>query len=293
MNALFLGKIEEPTPSKSNWQSYFYVSLFLLNCVMIGISNSTPFVYLFVVLQGLFFVGLLELTHQSVHRNFVTNRLVNEIIGTLAAAIVGFNLIGYRYFHLEHHRHTCDKDDPEGILYKHSPSTRWSLLSAPIAHIWVAYNINGLAKKFVPASKSSEWLRNRAILAVVICAGACLALVNISLFIYLYFLPLCLFSYMDSFFSQAEHYGAPVRESTEKTNVATVTYDIQVPLVLSHVMLNRNLHRVHHVWPRTRWYEAPSRLEGLGRNDAGRVMSLGQFIVLWFKNGPRLWVENS
>jgi len=284
--------IEEPSPSKSNWQSYLYILLFVMNSLLIVVCDDKPFVYFFVVLQGMFFVGLLELTHQSVHRNFVTNRRVNEFIGMFAASLVGFNLVGYRHFHLEHHRHTCDDDDPEGLLYIHSPSTRWSLLTAPIAHLWVAFNINSLARRFVPVSKYSEWRRNRLYLVVMLGGAGLFAFADISLFLKVYLVPLCLFAYMDSFFSQAEHYDALVRKTSEKVDVASVTYDIQVPLLLSHLMLNRNLHRVHHVWPRTRWFEAPARIEALNKGETGRVMTLPEFIVKWFKQGPRLWVKS-
>ncbi len=285
------GVIEEPSPSKSNWQSYLYILLFAMNCSLIVVFNSQPFVYLFVVLQGLFFVGLLELTHQSVHRNFVTNRRVNEFIGMFAASFVGFNLVGYRHFHLEHHRHTCDDDDPEGLLYIHSPSTRWSLLTAPIAHLWVAFSINNLAKRFVPVSKIAEWRRNRLYLVVMLGVGGLFVFADLSLFLKVYVVPLCLFAYMDSFFSQAEHYDALVRKTSEKVDVASVTFDIQVPLLLSHLMLNRNLHRVHHVWPRTRWFEAPARIEILNKGETERVMTLFEFVLKWFKQGPRLWVK--
>lgn len=284
--------IEEPSPSTSNWQSYLYIMLFVMNSVMIVFGEGSSFVYLLVLLQGMFFVGLLELTHQSVHRNFVTNRTVNEVIGTFAASLVGFNLIAYRYFHLEHHRHTCDDDDPEGVLYIHSPTTRWSLLSAPVAHVWVAFSINGLAKRFVPKVKSPELLKHKCVLMVVLGGICVLAFMNFALFLNLYLLPLCLFAYLDSFFSQAEHYDASVRKASERIDVATVTYDVQVPLILSHLMLNRNLHRVHHVWPRTRWFDAPSRVDSLNVRNEGRVWTFPAFVVHWFKSGPRLWIKS-
>ncbi len=292
MNTPITRPPNEPSPSKSNWQSYLYVGLFVLNSVLIVIGEGSPFVYLLVLLQGVFFVGLLELTHQSVHRNFITNRVINELIGAFAASLVGFNLMAYRYFHLEHHRHTCDDDDPEGLLYIHSPATRWSLLSAPVAHVWVAFSINGLAKRYVPAGKSTELLRNNMLLLFMFGGLGGLAWMDFSLFLTLYLLPLCLFAYLDSFFSQAEHYDASVRQVSEKVDIATVAYDVQVPLVLSHLMLNRNLHRVHHVWPRTRWFEAPSRLGALGIRNEGRVKTFSEFVIHWFRNGPRLWIKS-
>ncbi|HVK98900.1 MAG TPA: fatty acid desaturase, partial [Dongiaceae bacterium] len=284
--------LKEPAPSKRDAPSYLYVSGFVANSVAITVcvlSGNVGWSVPLMVIQGFFFMGLLELLHQAVHRNFVTGRTGNEILGTLAGALIGYNMVTYRYFHLVHHRHTCDQADPEGLLYAHSPHTRWSALGAPIAQAWVAFSINQLADRYVTAERRREWQRCRWIVLLVMAALASLAIAFPSVFIAVYLVPFCLFAWMDFFFSQAEHYGAPIRSEGERVDVATVSYDIRIPVWLSHLMLNRNLHRVHHVWPRTRWFDAPARLSQLDEQRPGRVRSLPIFLTEWMRAGPRLW----
>lgn len=279
-----------PTPSWSDVPSWIYLGLFLLNSVLILVN---PWILLnvpLIVVQGFFFVGLLEMTHQCVHHAFIArSRRANEMVGLVAASLIGINMVTYRYFHLHHHRHTCDQEDPEGHLYADSPRTRWFFLAAPIAHLYVAFGINGLASQYVPARKRGEWQRARLMVAAVILLLATVAVWNPPFFLQGYLLPLCLFAWFDFLFSQAEHYGAAVREVDQQCNVASVSYDVTVPHWLSHLMLNRNLHRVHHVWPRTRWFEAPARLQELDTLQPGRVLSFSGFSQRWFAQGPRLW----
>lgn len=278
-----------PEFSAANWPSYLYVALFTLNTAAIVLLAGQWLCAPFALVQGFFMVGMLELTHQAVHRRFVVDSRFNEMLGSIAAALIGLNFIAYRYFHLEHHRHTCDEVDPEGVLYADSPHTRWFWLGAPIAHGVVAWRINGLATRYMPRSKRTEWLRANAVLALILVGLLVWAVWSPLTFALAWLVPVCVFAWIDFLFGQAEHYGAPVRGVEERTNVANVTLDVRMPLLLSSLMLNRNLHRVHHVWPRTRWYEAPRFLPLLDTSQPGRVVSLPQFGARWLAQGPRLW----
>jgi len=285
----------EQVPSTKNWPSYLYLGLFLVNSVVLAggsamLEWSSLWVLLpFMVIQGLFFMGMLELLHQAVHYNFVTNRRANDIIGSMCAALVGINLVAYRYFHLTHHRHTCDEEDPEGILYAQSPATRLMVLACPVEHAFVALQINRLASRYVPERKRAQWFRSRCVLALVLALIVGLAFWAPMTFVAAYFLPLCVFSWVDFFFSQAEHYDAKVRPVSESADVGKVSYDIVIPTLLSHLMLNRNLHAVHHVWPRTRWFEAPQRAAELKELQGDRSLSFVEFFTLWMQGGPRQW----
>lgn len=280
------------THTASDWQSYLYVSLIFVNSVLIGTVEWEVLLIPLVCLQSFFFVGLLELTHQSVHRNFVNNRFLNEVFGTLAAALIGINLVAYRYFHRTHHRHTCDDKDPEGLLYQHSPATRWSLLTAPLAHLWVAFSINAFSDRYVPKLKKAPLQRTYVIMATISAGAIVCIILDPLLWLYLHGIPLLLFAYIDAFFSQAEHYGAAIEESPHSQHVALITNDIQLPALISYAVLNRNLHRVHHMWPNTRWHEAPKKvhLASIHVPQSSRnVMTLPEFIIVWCKHGPRLW----
>lgn len=279
-----------PSPSWSDLPSLIYLGLLALNTLIILLNPWPLLNVVFIVVQGFFFVGLLEMTHQCVHHAFIARyRRINEIVGLIAAALIGINMVTYRYFHLQHHRHTCDQQDPEGHLYADSPRTRWFFLVAPIAHVYVAVGINRLAAQYVPARKRGEWQRARLVLVSVMMLLALVCAWNPAFFLQAYLLPLCLFAWFDFLFSQAEHYGADIRDADAACNVASVSYDVTAPRWLSHLMLNRNLHRVHHVWPRTRWFEAQARQRELDAIQPGRVLSFSQFSQRWFTEGPRLW----
>lgn len=279
-----------PSPSRADWPSVLYLLLFIINTLLIvGLPWSFAKTVL-IVLQGFFFVGLLEMTHQCVHYAFIaTSRKINEAVGLLAASLIGINMVTYRFFHLEHHRHTCDNLDPEGHLYADSPKGRWFVAGAPIAHIYVALGINQLAGRYVPESKKPEWWRARVVLMMTFIALAMWAYASPLTFVQAYLIPLCLFAWFDFLFSQAEHFGAPIRDTETACNVASVSYDITVNRWMSHLLLNRNLHRVHHVWPRTRWFEAQARLNELAEIQPGRVLGLLDFCKRWWADGPRLW----
>jgi ferredoxin-NADP reductase/fatty acid desaturase len=66
------------------------------------------------------FIGFTPL-HDATHKALSSNRLINDILGTISAQTLfpGFNTPTYRAFHLEHHRYTGDKDfDPDERLVK-------------------------------------------------------------------------------------------------------------------------------------------------------------------------------
>ncbi|MCP5018795.1 MAG: fatty acid desaturase [Ketobacter sp.] len=291
-------RIHEPTPSLADWPSYLYLTAFVLNTAVLVVGGGVfgwdagwriAWLLPSVVIQGFFFMGVLELMHQSVHYNFVTHRGVNEAIGSVAAALIGINLVAYRFFHLEHHRHTCDEDDPEGILYAQSPATRWMALGSPIEHTYVALQINHLARRYVPQRKQFEWRRARVVLALTLSLLGVAAYLAPVQFLVAYLLPLCVFAWMDFFFSQAEHYGADIRPRGASVDVRAVSWDVVIPAPLSYLMLNRNLHTVHHVWPRTRWFETPQRVALIREAGDGGVITFTGFMRKWLQGGPRLW----
>ncbi len=291
--ATFSTELEQLAPmpefSEANWPSYLYLSLLALNSVAICTLASDVGAIGLILLQAWFMVGLFELMHQAAHRRFVTSGVWNETLGNLAAALIGLNFTAFRYFHLEHHRHTCDEGDPEGLIYSNVARSRWNWLIAPVLHGAAVWRINQLASRFVPASRRADWMGSNAMLALVLVGLVLWLVLAPRSFLLCYLLPFLLFTWLDYLFSQAEHYGAKVRGIDDSVNVANLTLDLRMPRWISLLMLHRNLHRVHHVWPRTRWFEAPSFLPALDRAQPGRVISLTGFIARWLTQGPRQW----
>ncbi len=80
-----------------------------------------------VVIIGNRQLGLAILMHDAAHRALFKNTRLNDTLGAfLCGWPVGASLTLYRPYHLSHHRHTQQKDDPDLILSAPCPITRQS-----------------------------------------------------------------------------------------------------------------------------------------------------------------------
>ena len=80
-----------------------------------------------VVIVGNRQLGLAILMHDAAHRALFKNTRLNDTLGAfLCGWPVGASLTLYRPYHLSHHRHTQQKDDPDLILSAPFPITRQS-----------------------------------------------------------------------------------------------------------------------------------------------------------------------
>jgi fatty acid desaturase len=86
--------------------------------------NPLSFV-LAVVIIGNRQLGLAILMHDAAHRALFKNTRLNDTLGAfLCGWPVGASLTLYRPYHLSHHRHTQQKDDPDLILSAPFPITK-------------------------------------------------------------------------------------------------------------------------------------------------------------------------
>ena len=283
-----------PARGRSGWPADLPSVLFLLgvaaNTALIASIEHPGLRVLLVVLQALLLMGCQEAKHQCVHRNFLSSRRANDLVGTLCAALVGVNFVAYRSYHFRHHQAPCTDDDPEGRLYALSWRTRWIWLLAPLEVPWVAFHINRVAWPMVPARQHT--VRGAAAacgLAFAVLLGM-LAWRFPQVVLWAYAIPLLLFSWIDFPQTQAEHYGAAVLPSGCRHDPSAVTNDLVLPAGLGWLTLHGSLHRVHHRHPGLRWFEAPSRL----REDASAApIPYAAFVRRWWAEGPRRWAAAS
>lgn len=270
--------------------SLAFLALLALNTCAIGLARSPWTCALLALPQALLLGGCQEAKHQCVHRAFLRHAGLNDAAGTVLAALAGLNFTVYRFFHLQHHRHTCDAADPEGALYGRSWRSRVIWLLAPLEVPWVAFHILRAGWSLVPPGRRAR----RALDAAWCLAFGALVLLGVRaaphLVLWAYAIPAALNAWFDFPLTQAEHYGVPVIAGERRRDPAEVTLDILLPPALGWLHLHRSLHRVHHRDPATRWYEAPRRL----RRDPGAApMTYLGFVRRWWAEGPRLWLPEA
>jgi len=74
-------------------------------------------------------LGLAILMHEAAHSALFKTRAANEFAGIwLCGAPILAEMIGYRHYHLTHHRNTQQEGDPDLVLSRPFPTTRKSLV---------------------------------------------------------------------------------------------------------------------------------------------------------------------
>jgi fatty acid desaturase len=280
--------------SSSNLPSYLFMALCVLNTAAIAwLATHEAFVWLavapLIVLQAILMIGVQEIKHQGVHRQFLVGTRLNDAVGVFAAGIFAANFVGYRYFHLEHHRKTCQADDPEGLMYEQTWPTRWISLLGAAEQFWVAISTNRISRRYLPPNAVWRWRWNNAL--IVVFAGAlAFGLYEVPrLVVCVYLLPYCLFAWMDFWLTQAEHYGVRISAQGPRRAPCEITTDVRLPKALSWLILHRSLHRTHHHAPATRWFHAYAQSRVLAKNKPGGMTDLPTFVATWMRLGPRLW----
>ncbi|WP_341897507.1 fatty acid desaturase family protein [Ferrovibrio terrae] len=95
--------------------------------LVVWLPNPLTFILAVMVIGGRQ-LGLAILMHDAAHGLLFRTRRLNEFAGQwLCAFPVGTDLLLYRPYHLKHHRHTQQADDPDLVLSAPFPISRASL----------------------------------------------------------------------------------------------------------------------------------------------------------------------
>lgn len=102
-------------------------------------------------------LGLSILMHDAAHGVLFKSRKLNDLIGQLFLAWpVGTDLLAYRKYHLKHHRHTQQDDDPDLVLSTPFPITRASLFRKFLRDIFGLTGLKFRAFQFMQLTKNSK-----------------------------------------------------------------------------------------------------------------------------------------
>lgn len=234
------------------------------------------------VLLGLLLVGGLEAVHQATHGNLFGKQWANQWIGTTIAMLLLLNFVRYRAFHAYHHAHTATRNDPERDLYL-DPNARSmrSLIFAPLSFLGFARTVQ--RSRYVAARLQVSATYNSYLLGLFVVAVCALTAFFPMDMLLVYWGPLALFSWFDFLLNQAEHFG--MTELPAGADRAQATNNLLLPRPLAILFLYRNLHRVHHIAPKTLWH----RTESVFRTQDDPGMPFWPFFKRYMTEGPRLW----
>jgi fatty acid desaturase len=244
------------------------------------------------VIARAFFVGLIEVFHQSVHLNLLPAKSANIAIGLFLGGFFGTGFFAYRGFHLRHHVTTNTIDDPERVFYGGRVAKYGRLISLLLVPLFVLRYANAVNKSaiyFSPSEARKAWLDKVSIVLVGLMLVGLLVLHPVA-WGKAFALPMMVFFFLEYFMAQSQHYGkevllvAPRGEQHYSAGI-----NVYLPWWLSFVCLFTNLHAVHHSRPSLKWYEVwgrfkRDRIEG----RAPRAMYPWQFFGMWFSSGPKV-----
>lgn len=236
-------------------------------------------------IQSLLLLGCQEAKHLAAHRTLCSHARVNDLTGTLAAALIGENFVAFRYFHVQHHRWTSTRNDPEGRLYALSWRTRWIWLLAPLEVFWVAWQLGRVGRALVPERHRAAWRAARRATIATMTLLCILAAAHPRAVLWCYAIPLVCAAWLDFPLTQAEHYGSRIAGADAVHGRDAHANDIVLP-VFGWLLLHRSLHRVHHRAPVAPWHTALQRLR---TDSSARPITYAAFVRQWLAHGPRQW----
>jgi len=192
--------------------------------------------------------------HDSTHRAVSSNKLLNDILGTLSGTLLFplANAVGYRYLHLSHHRYVGDKDlDPDepmvGIPTQFFPFGYLSLLFPDV--IWSHWL---LIKAWKRTPTSTRWNVLSMIFGNVLFHVAWFLSPFWYEYLLLFFIPnRVAIAYTALTFAHAPHpEGMPWNEFPFSS-----TFSLKGNKLLELSLYGQKHHSMHHFMPHIPWFK--------------------------------------
>lgn len=254
--------------------SAFAISFQLAGLILTPVVWSwggAPFA-VYLVLYGYATIMCWLLIHEAIHHKLLRNRTSNDLIGRVHAILFGCPFYILKIGHLTHHRYNrSELDTTELVPADTKHFARWWLAyyGRILGLLYLSEVISPLAFYFWKNFKRLviAWTHSKAIAAIfdlftrrmvqaiqmdaVLCVGFLAAQVYfnwhaLTPFILLFFWRALIVSYYDN----AYHYGTDPHDNQAANNLA-------VPGAVRRLILNHNMHRVHHRHPSASWAKLP------------------------------------
>ena len=244
-----------------------------------------PFTFLLgVLVVGARQLGLGILMHDAAHGLLFASRGLNESVGKwLCAYPVATDLLRYRHYHLAHHRHTQQAQDPDLGLSAPFPITPASLRRKILRDLTgrTAYERRKVqfAAALGPADRpwrerlASLWRRERgAIVTNVVLLAGCIAAGHWYLYPLLWLLPLATWYQLVSRIRNiAEHAVVPDNDDPLRNTRTTAANPIERLLLAPYRV---NYHLEHHLFMFVPCWRLPSAHRLMLAKGFGPAMEL-------------------
>jgi fatty acid desaturase len=230
------------------------------------------------------------LIHEAIHHKLLRNRAANDFLGRVHAILFGCPFYILKIGHLTHHRYNrSELDTTELVPAETKHFVRWWLAyyGRILGLLYLSEVISPLAFYFWKNFKRLviAWTQSNALAAIfdlftrrmvqaiqmdaVLCVGFLAAQIYfnwhaLTPFILLFFWRGLIVSYYDN----AYHYGTDPHDNQAANNLA-------VPGMVRPLILNHNMHRVHHRHPSASWAVLPELFVADNDGYDGVLISTG------------------
>lgn len=224
------------------------------------------------------------LIHESIHDLLDPSRRVNLAAGRLLAVLFGSPFRLLRLTHLSHHKFNRSLRERGTEIYDPEKTSRWKaglrhfgqilggLYLSELFTPWLFFLPRRLLQKLGkrmsdPGSMHEQWLtRNlmepRAFHEIRVDGAVIIIVFGLSALCYrehlgLFAAILLCRAFFISFLDNVYHYGTPLNQTNSG-------YNLRLPPMVSRLILNFNLHGVHHIHPYLPWTRLPESLSRQG-----------------------------
>ena len=231
--------------------------------------------------QSLVLVGSYSAMHEAGHGTLYRSKRANHAAGVVWASTILVNWSLWRSFHLEHHAHTAETDDPES-KYKVDVTSRWQYLLLPLGgmqflgDLWFGSlgTLVGRFPSYVRTRDGRRQIQREAwgLLAVTALA-AWGAFVAPGVVVRLWLAPLLVMACITMPATALnEHYGCATSGGPLETSRTVISNRF-----VRFLLWNGNYHAGHHLLPSVPFHHAPELHEHLAPITAHVARSYTSF----------------
>ncbi len=229
-------------------------------------------------------LGLAVLMHDAAHGIMCKTLWLNNFLGRwLCGNALGVSMDGYRTYHLKHHLHTQQDEDPDLSLSKPFPITKASLRRKIIRDLtgqtfWKqrkAQFVNGMGEQGMPIAQRADYARTR-LGSYILVNGILFAGLALAGYWWLYpvmwILPMATFNMMITRIRNiAEHAVVPDNNDPFRYARTTLADPLTALLVAPYGV---NYHVEHHLFMWVPWYNLRKLHKILLRKGYGERMEI-------------------